>query len=927
LFRTTYPDTTFEESSYDEEGRRKTSRDRAGRETSFEYDKLGRLKKTTYIDGTFTSTDYDEIGRVKSTTDARGHTTRYEYDPNCGCSGRRAKITDALGRVTQFTYDENGNQKTMTDALGHTMSYEYDALNRRVKTIYDDLTFEKTDYDEIGRNISRTDQAGKVTRFEYDELSRLKRVTDALNQETRYGYDELGNQLTQTDALSRVTRFEYDKLGRRIKRTLPLGQSETYGYNIVGNMISRTDFNGKTTIYGYDEMNRLRTKTPDPSLSQPTVSYTYTLTGRRETMTDASGVTSYGYDNRDRLRSKATPQGTLTYSYDAAGNLETMNSSNTNGVSVTYGYDELNRLSTTTDNGKDTRPGTGSTGYSYDEVGNLSGYLYPNGVQTNYSYNTLNRLTSMSVSRTGTTLSSYVYTLGAAGNRESVTEANGRKAVYTYDDLYRLKSETISLDPVTANNGAINYDYDRVGNRLSRTSSIAAVPTTAHTFDNNDRLTSDGYDSNGNTIASSSNTYSFDFENRLTSMNNGQVQIVYDGDGNRVAKTVGGVTTRYLVDDLNPTGYAQVVEELAVVSGQSSVVRAYVYGNDLISQQQMIGGWAASFYGYDGHGSVRMLTDANGVVTDTYNYDAFGLLIHQTGSTQNDYLYAGEQRDAHLGLDYLRARYMNPATGRFWSIDEFEGLRNDPQSLHKFLYANNNPVNRNDPSGYTSLVEAGIASITRGIITGISVSTVIGVASAVATLGFLPKDAFLKPSDGTVIGLQSGFSLGQIARWFPKNPFLVGLSIGLQFASTVFGADLLIPKGRDESWLYFYAGVSAGIQGGQGQDGHLGGNNSPFKLGGVSFPTFYIGETYNTKEKKDYEGPFFCISASIRGISLLPLLTRIPSRPDISICSAPPKENGQPGAYAYTVGLVRPGGTKLQSGFTWYLPGIPLPRP
>jgi RHS repeat-associated protein len=388
------------------------------------------------------------------------------------------------------------------------------------------------------------------------------------------------------------------------------------------------------------------------------------------------------------------------------------------------------------------------------------------------------------------------------------------------------------------------------------------------------------------------------------------------------------VTTRYLVDDLNHTGYAQVVEELAVVSGQWSVVRAYTYGNDLISQQQAVnGGWAASFYGYDGHGSVRMLTDSSGVVTDTYTYDAFGILIHQTGTMPNDYLYAGEQRDSQLGLDYLRARYMNPATGRFWSMDDFEGLANDPLSLHKYLYASSDPANRKDPSGYTSLIEAGIASISRGIITGISVSVITGVAFAVATLGFLPKNAFLRPPDGTVIDLQLGSSLGRLIRKFPRNPFLVGLSIGLQFISIVGGADLLLPNGRDESWLYFYAGISVGIQGGQGEDGLLGGNNTPFNLGGFSIPTLYAGKTYNTKEKSDYEGPFFCISASIRGTSLLPFLIGIPRRPDISICSSPPKSNGEAGAYAYTVGVLGPGGTKLQSSFTWYFLGIPLPRP
>src|SRR6185295_5612139 len=106
------------------------------------------------------------------------------------------------------------------------------------------------------------------------------------------------------------------------------------------------------------------------------------------------------------------------------------------------------------------------------------------------------------------------------------------------------------------------------------------------------------------------------------------------------AKTVGGVTTRYLVDTNNLTGYAQVAEE--IVGG--SVQRVYTYGHTLLSQRQRISGlWTASFYGYDGQGSVRLLTDSAGAVTDTYTYDAFGNLLARTGSTPNDYLYAGEQ--------------------------------------------------------------------------------------------------------------------------------------------------------------------------------------------------------------------------------------------------------------------------------------------
>src|SRR5206468_7210754 len=107
-----------------------------------------------------------------------------------------------------------------------------------------------------------------------------------------------------------TTMFEYDQLGRRTKRTLPLGTSELYAHNAAGNLISKTDFNGKTTSYAYDAMNRLISKTPDPSLSEPRVLFSYSSTGQRATMTDASGTTTYTYNSRNRMSSKVTPQGT-----------------------------------------------------------------------------------------------------------------------------------------------------------------------------------------------------------------------------------------------------------------------------------------------------------------------------------------------------------------------------------------------------------------------------------------------------------------------------------------------------------------------------------------------------------------------------------------------------------------------------------------
>jgi uncharacterized protein RhaS with RHS repeats len=110
----------------------------------------------------------------------------------------------------------------------------------------------------------------------------------------------------------------------------------------------------------------------------------------------------------------------------------------------------------------------------------------------------------------------------------------GRTVNYTYDDLYRLTSESIANDQHGIN-GSLNYSYDPVGNRLSRTSTVTPVTSQSSTYDANDRLTSDSYDPNGNTTSANSNTYAYDFENRLTILNGGSVRYVYDGDGNRVA--------------------------------------------------------------------------------------------------------------------------------------------------------------------------------------------------------------------------------------------------------------------------------------------------------------------------------------------------------------------------------------------------------
>jgi RHS repeat-associated protein len=180
-----------------------------------------------------------------------------------------------------------------------------------------------------------------------------------------------------------------------------------------------------------------------------------------------------------------------------------------------------------------------------------------------------------------------------------------------------------------------------------------------------------------------------------------------------------------VTDDQNLTGYVQTMEEwVAEGYGFFELEKVYDYGLDLVAQTEFEpdpGSGSkfpvSSFYLYDCHGSVRALTDETGAITDAYTYDAFGIQLSQqvrnpaSGllepvSTDNQYLltdnqyrYCGEYFDEDSGMYYLRARHMNPETGRFHTLDEYEGNLTEPLSLHKYLYAHANPVMGSDPSG------------------------------------------------------------------------------------------------------------------------------------------------------------------------------------------------------------------------------------
>jgi len=171
---------------------------------------------------------------------------------------------------------------------------------------------------------------------------------------------------------------------------------------------------------------------------------------------------------------------------------------------------------------------------------------------------------------------------------------------------------------------------------------------------------------------------------------------------------------------------------------------------------------------YDSLGSTAQLTDGAGAVAGAYAYDVFGSVRSHTGSN-TEWTFTGEQNDP-TGLEYLRARYYDPTAGRFMGRDPFMGLTNNPQSLNRYTYALNSPVNLRDPSGMQgeATVAAGGGGLVCVFVSGGTCAVIVGGGTAVALCYASPAcRAAMGGAGGAVVeGVQNvGEAVGDAKDW------------------------------------------------------------------------------------------------------------------------------------------------------------------
>jgi RHS repeat-associated protein len=727
-------------SVYNDLGQVTQATDEAGATTQYQYDAAGHQTAVINALGQTTQFQYDADGRQTATIDALRHTTATVYDAD----GRVVQTIFADGTTKSTTYDSQGRVSAETDQMGQTTNYQYDASGRLTAVIAPAVS-------DPHFSNQVTDP---TTSYQYDAYGNLILVTDAMVRQTSSGTVEHYRQ----------TAYTYDQFGHQLTHTLPMGQVEQTTYDAFGRTDTHTDFAGQQSKVQYDPLGRVALDSFFAANSQTpgeTLAYHYDSLGRVDQLTDTQGttarVTQYTYDQDGRETSVTTPEGTVNYEYDPATGQHTRTYTASNDVH--YGYDVLGRLTTVSvvkQNG-----GTLSaplvTGYAYDAVGNVQRVTYPNGTETDYGYDSLNRVISVQnlsiQNQQRTVLSSYDYTLRADGLESNGSYSTVSKG-WTYDALDRLTQEYSSASGVLAPLSYVTqYTFDLVGNRLSmKTQQGSQVQVVNYKYNDNDQLTTETglvslnqtqspyqtaytYDANGaeQTVTrtgagAETDVYGYDLRQDLASASiqrteNGQpitisAAYTYHEDGIRVESsvttTVGSgsfpsmtsTTTQYLVDNMNPTGYTQVLEEYT--NGAATPNASYVLGLSVLSEAKLSVGATSAVPEYlltDGQGSTRLVTDASGKITSRYAYDAYGNLVGTPVGVLNplatSILYVGQQFDANLLQYYLRARYYNAATGRFDRMDDpGHGDLSSPLTLHQYVYGGANPENNQDPSGH-----------------------------------------------------------------------------------------------------------------------------------------------------------------------------------------------------------------------------------
>ncbi|HWY70313.1 MAG TPA: FG-GAP-like repeat-containing protein [Terriglobales bacterium] len=653
----------------------------AGPKAEFDFDRLGQLVASrrfrSFKPVVVRTRTYDALGRLSTesvpyfegTTPA--HTVAYTYD----ALGRPLSASSINGN---FGYTYDALDRTTTDPLGNK---------------FHDLVLPD------GTTLARVDQQGGVTRYYHDGLGRLSVIADPSGHATGGNRDSALTYSTTTDGYGRITAI-----------TGPDVRSTTFSYNAFDDVMQIVDA-VSSVAFEYDRLGRLRKRI------------------------DGDGVTSWTWDSAPgaaigKLASTSSPNGTQeALTYDQSGRVASYSIVYNNPVAqleTDFGYDTQGRISSVT----------------YPTVGPV---VRRASVSHTYApYGELAKVSRADVGHVGELVWSAT-DFDAWGHTTHETFGNGA----TTDKTFDAKSGRLTLSTTNSTNGlvdSVSLSRDALGNVITLTRSGSAPFVADYAHDELGRLTSMTYPdtaatpvtitySGAGSISSKSDVGSYGYDdpvhaNAITRA--GISDFTYDAGGKQISRlslgirynafsapsqildpqgsplvTFGYSASQERVSRKTPAESLLNVHEVfqARVSGSSTQTRAFIAARDgLVAEivDDDSGSNSRAYYLHgDALGSVTSITDWNGAIAGTRQYDAFGKLVSPISNYAPDVNigFTGHRDELDLSLIEMGPRLYDPKIAAFLSPDESNLDTTDSQTLNGYSYARNSPTILVDPTG------------------------------------------------------------------------------------------------------------------------------------------------------------------------------------------------------------------------------------
>jgi RHS repeat-associated protein len=575
--------------------------------TAYGYDALGRITSIAVNPGssqTQWTFAYTPAGDLATLTQPNGAVYTMTWDD----ARRLTAITNNLGEAINYARDAMGDATgtTIVAADGKTVMYQvantFDELGRLIKQVGGEKATWSYAYDRTDLLTGTTDPRGKALGYGYDAVSRLVQETERDGGVVAHAYNGKSEETAYTDPRSLATTYVRDGFGDVIQETSPDRGTTVYDYDARGLMTSRRDARGKQTTYGYDNAGRL-TSASFPATPALNVVYTY----------DGNPAGPNGIGHVTHVQDAA---GTTDYTYDVVGRVS--------GETRTFGSKAY------------------TTSYTYDQTGTgkLIFMTLPGGQMLNYSYDALGRISGVSI---------------GSGYSGPFTPVVSNLSYFPFG----------SLREIDFNNGVVRYENNDLEYKLDGlflTKSSTTLVERYHSFGDHLNL----LELNNDSVDTSRTQYlGYDDAQRLTSASAsgtyGTRSWTYDLVGNRLSevKTPAGSSTSTTSRFTYPT----TSNLLTAVTQGSTTTRAFTYdaaGNTIKDTR----GSTAYNYAINDAGRIAQLTIGT-TVTANYIYDAKDRLsVRQTlnmspaGTTQMlydvwDHLLAETDGAGHVVKQYI----------------------------------------------------------------------------------------------------------------------------------------------------------------------------------------------------------------------------------------------------------------------------------